>query len=268
MLLILLLFFIPIQIVLCIQGKKGRLENFFSLISPFPSLTLKPISFLKQDDLFEILISDKDNFFKTFFDYDLSARQVKTLEEYCEKTKNSVSIFSENEKSKIKKCSEECDKYLISVGSSFPGFDGIKASNIPWKFGKITGRLYEHGLSHTRLNDLIVLSDNCFSNNDQMFTRTLIHEKIHLYQKQYPGDIEIYMNKNNIIRHKKREYSDYIRPNPDLDEWIYKDKKTEFIFKAEYNSKLPKNILDVKITNQIFEHPFEKMAIDISNNYK
>ena len=257
LLIVFLLLFILFRIIFCSQNK-NRLEKFFS-----PSL----LSFLNQDELFQLLISDKDNFFKTLYDYDLFARQIKTLEEYSGKIKVSVSIFSGNEKTKIKKCSEECDKYLTSLGTSFPGFDGVKASNIPWKFGKVSGRLYEYGLPHTRFDDLIILSEYTLTNNDQNLTRTLIHEKIHLYQKQYPDDTEVYMKHNNIIKLKKREYNDYIRPNPDLDDWIYKNCKTGFVFKCEYNSKLPKNILDVKDRDQLNEHPFEKMAIDISNNY-
>ena len=155
----------------------------------------------------------------------------------------------------------------MSLGASFPGFDGVKASNIPWKFGRVTGKLYEYGLAHTRFNDVIIFSEDSLNNTEPQFTKTLIHEKIHLYQKQYPNDVQTYLSYNNIVKVKKREYQDYIRANPDLDDWIYKDNKTGFIFKCEYNSKIPKNILDVKNTNQLFEHPFEKMAVEISNQF-
>ena len=59
-----------------------------------------------------------------------------------------------------------------------------------------------------------------------------------------------------------------IRANPDLDDWIYKDKITGFIYKCEYTSKEPQNILDVKNTDQLLEHPFEKMAVEISQQRK
>jgi len=271
LLILFLLFLISFQMILCAQKKRRkRYENFFiSSLTPVPPLTPTKISFLAPENLLPILTSENDNFFQTFFDYDLLfARQSKTLEEYFEKIQRSVSFFSENEKNKIKKCSEECDKYLMSLGASFPGFDGVKASNIPWKFGRVQGKLYEYGLAHTRFNDLIIFSEDSLDKSDAQFTKTLIHEKIHLYQKQYPNDVQTYLSHNNIVKVKKREYNDYIRANPDLDDWIYKDEETGFIFKCEYNSKFPKHILDVKNTNQLFEHPFEKMAVEISSRFK
>lgn len=231
-------------------------------------MTPTKISFLSPENLLPILLSEKDNFFKTFFDYDLFARQSKTLQEYFEKIKPAVSFFSENEKNKLQKCSEDCDNYLMSLGNTFPGFDGTKASNIPWKFGRVQGRRYEYGLAHTRFNDVIIFSEESLNNPEPLLTKTLIHEKIHLYQKQYPDDVQTYLNHNNIVKLKKRDYQDYIRANPDLDDWIYKDNKTGFIFKCEYNSKFPTNILDVKNTNQLFEHPFEKMAVEISGRLR
>jgi len=268
LLILFLLFLISFQMILCAQKRKRRHENFISSLTPVPPLTPTKISFLPPENLLPILLSEKDNFFKTFFDYDLFARQSTTLQDYFEKIKLSVSFFSDNEKNKIQKCSIECDNYLMSLGSTFPGFDGVKASNIPWKFGRVQGRLYEYGLAHTRFNDVIIFSEESLNNPEPLLTKTLIHEKIHLYQKQYPDDVQTYLNHNNIAKLKKREYKDYIRANPDLDEWIYKDQKTGFIFKCEYSSKFPKNILDVKNTNQLFEHPFEKMAVEISNRLR
>ena len=230
-----------------------------------PPLTATSLYFLEKDQLFNSLTSKNDKFFDSFFDYDLYARQIKSVDDYFEKIKSSVSLFTQEEKGKLQKCCEESDKYLMSLGLTYPGFDGVKASNIKWKFGKVIGKLYEYGLAHTRFNDLIILSNQNISDDFKTLTRTLIHEKIHLYQKQYPRDIEMFLQQNNIIRLKKREYTDFIRANPDLDQWVYKDQTTGFVFKCEYNSKFPKNILDVKNLDQLFEHPFEKMAVDISH---
>jgi hypothetical protein len=126
----------------------------------------------------------------------------------------------------------------------------------------------ESSACYSKDNDLIIFSEDSLDKSDSQFTKTLIHEKIHLYQKQYPNDVQTYLSHNNIVKLKKRVYNDYIRANPDLDDWIYKDKNTGFIFKCEYNSKFPKHILDVKNTNQLFEHPFEKMAVEISSRFK
>jgi hypothetical protein len=213
------------------------------------------------------LLSTKDSFFESFYDYDYYARQVKTFDEYLPLIKASVDDFTDDEKAKLQKCTAECDRFLQYV--TFPGFDGTKASNIVWKLGKVKGKLYEYGLPHTRLGNLILLPETNINEESNQLIRTLIHEKIHLYQQQYPDDMKIYLDRSNIVKIKKRQYDDLIRVNPDLDNWIYKDQTTGFVYdKAQYTSKYPANILDVKNPNQQFEHPFEKMAVEISRQRK
>ena len=68
---------------------------------------------------------------------------------------------------------------------------------------------------------------------------------------------------------KKRNINDNIRANPDLDNWIYKD-DNENIYSAIYKDN-PSTIEDIEyfpVNNQSYEHPYEKMAIEIENNYK
>ena len=259
-LLLFLFLFVVIQLIRC----QNREDFFFiSSLSPIPPLSSTSVSFLTKNELYNTLISNDDKFFDTFFDYDMKARQIQSITQYAPMIKSAVNFFSETEKAKIQKCTKLCDDYLMTI-HDISGFDGVKASNIPWIIGKISGISYEYGLPHTRQNSIIVLPNKNINDNDSELTRTLIHEKIHLYQKIYSSDIEVYLEQHNMVRIKKREYDDYIRANPDLDDWIYKDKITGFIYKCEYSSKEPQNILDVKNTNQLFEHPFEKMAVEIS----
>ena len=85
----------------------------------------------------------------------------------------------------------------------------------------------------------------------------------------YPNDVQLYIKLNGFIPIKKREMNDNIRANPDLDNWIYKDKESN-IYKAEYK-KDPKTIKDViyyPTDTQLYEHPYETMAITIENLYK
>ena len=274
--LLIIIFFFFLILCLCILlhrkkkkdrklKRKHRREQFISSLSPVPPLSPTPISFLSEKELLPIIMSNKDNFFVSFFDYDLVARQSQSLQDYLQKITTTVSSFSPLEKQKLQVCSEESDKFLIKT--HFPWFDGVKASNIPWNFGKVTGKVYEDGLPHTRFHNFIILSTENLADNEKVLTRTLIHEKIHLYQKQFPEDVKAFLDYNNIIKIKPREYNDMIRANPDLDNWIYKDQKTGFVFKCEYNSKFPKHILDVKNNNQLYEHPFEKMAIDVTRDF-
>lgn len=269
MLLLVLLFIIVLyQLMSCPYRQRRyrrKRESFISSLSPTETAPT-PITFIGKDKL-RMLLSTKDMFFESFFDYDYYARQIKTFEEYLPLIQASVDDFTEDEKIKLQKCTAICDHYLQYV--TFPGFDGVKASNIVWNLGKVKGTLYEYGLPHTRLRNLIVLPDTNINEDNNQLIRTLIHEKIHLYQQQYPEEVQIYLNKSNLVKYKKREYNDFIRVNPDLDDWIYKDRTTGFLYdKAQYNSKYPRNILDVKTTNQLYEHPFEKMAVEISRQRK
>lgn len=273
MLLLIIIFLFFLILCLCIllhkkkkkHRKRNRREQFISSLSPVPPLSPTAITFLSEKELLPILTSDKDNFFNSFFDYDLHARQSQSIEEYKQKFSTAISSFSPQEQQKLQVCCDQSDKYLMNT--HYPWFDGVKASSILWNFGKVNGKIYEDGLPHTRFHNFIILSTENLADNEKVLTRTLIHEKIHLYQKQFPEDVKAFLDYNNIIKIKPREYNDMIRANPDLDNWIYKDQKTGFVFKCEYNSKFPKHILDVKNNNQLYEHPFEKMAIDVTRDF-
>jgi hypothetical protein len=240
------------------------LENFFFISSLGTPLSPNPVEFVAKDQLYRELISNEDGFYSSFFDYDWKARKVGGLEEYKKLIGKAVRDFNENEKQKLRLCMESCDKFLEKVNMS--GFDNIKALNIGWRVGRVEGRLYEYGLPHTR-KDLIILSDENMNEDVRTLTRTLIHEKVHLYQKQNNDDMERYMEMNNFERHKLREYEDLVRANPDLDAWIYKNRVTGQVYKCEYTSSDPNSIIDVKNTDQMFEHPFEILAVKIGKLY-
>jgi hypothetical protein len=81
--------------------------------------------------------------------------------------------------------------------------------------------------------------------------------------------VKNYLEKNNFKIIKQRTFFDNIRANPDLDNSIYSDDKNN-IYKALYNSNKPTSIEDITyypLKNQLYEHPFEKMAIEIENKY-
>jgi flavodoxin len=256
-----------IQLILCCEKPRRDIIDYFyiSSLTPVPPMTPNPIMFVSQTELYLELISNNDKFYDTFYDYDWKARKVSSLDQYKDNIRQAVSSFTEEQQTKLKQCTKQCDDFLMTV--NIAGFDNIKASNIPWKIGRVKGRLYEYGLPHTRHDDLIVLSDENINDDVTTLTRTLIHEKIHLYQKQNTEENQKYLEMNNFEKYKRREYSDLIRANPDVDNWIYKNKVTGLLYKCQYNSMNPENIMDVKNTNQLFEHPFEKLAVMVGQMY-
>ena len=221
------------------------------------------IYFLNKNDLSSILIKDEDNYYKTFFGYDLYARNIKSIDEYEDRIKDSVVNLSEKEKNKLIKCCNIVDEKLKEI--NFEGFDGLKASNIMWKIGAIKGKSYENGLPHTRKYVIVLPIEKINLKTTKQLCTLLCHEKVHVYQKKYKEDIDKYLKKNDITILKQREEKDMVRANPDLDNYIYTN-NNNIIYSAKYNSIKPSSIIDIEYNNdgtQSSEHPFEKMAIDI-----
>jgi hypothetical protein len=224
------------------------------------------IYFLDKEQLFDLLKNDNDNYYKTFSKNDYKTRNINNINEYINLIKESTTDFTDLEKDKLIRCAKKVNIYFDNI--KYEWFNGKKANAILWKFGCIKGKLYENGLPHTRI-DTIILSKEHLELYDNKLIKLLIHEKIHVYQKMYPNDVQLYIKLNGFIPIKKREINDNIRANPDLDNWIYKDKESN-IYKAEYK-KDPKTIRDViyhPSDSQLYEHPYETMAITIENLYK
>ena len=224
------------------------------------------IYFLNKNNLYDILIKDEDNYYKTFFNYDLYARNIKNIDEYEQKIKDSVVNLTEKQKNKLIICCNIVDEKLKEI--NFDGFDGVKASNIMWKIGAIKGKSYENGLPHTRKYIIVLPIEKINLKTTEQLCKLLCHEKVHVYQKKYKEDIEKYLKKNDISILKIREKNDMVRANPDLDNYIYTN-NNNIIYYAKYNSTKPSSIVDIEYNNdgtQSSEHPFEKMAIDIENS--
>ena len=225
------------------------------------------IYFINSNDLYNILKNDEDNYYKTFYKLDFKTRNINNIEEYINYIKKSVYDPNKEEKNKIKKCINNANSRLQKL--NFNWFDGNKAKELPWKIGCIQGKLYENGLPHTR-GEIIILSKKDINEyTESKLTNTLIHEKVHIYQKLYKNDVEKYLNEYNFSIVKERDQYDNIRSNPDLNNIIYKDNNNN-IYKATYENN-PKSIEDIvynPINNQSYEHPFEYMAIFIENYNK
>jgi hypothetical protein len=252
---ILLILAIVLYIIFYIFNKNTKIEFFNN-----------DIIFLNDKELYNILVKDEDNYYKSFFKNDLYSRKINSIDEYNNLISLSVYNFTDSQKNKLIKCINHADIFFdkIDVDFIFPE----KINKIKWKLGCIKNKLYENGLPHTRKEIIIINTNDIDNYSEKKLIKTLIHEKIHLYQKKYIDDVNIYLEKNNFIKFKKREEYDNIRANPDLDQWIYKDNKKN-IYSAIYNNN-PSSIEDIIYypkNNQSFEHPYEKMAIEIENMY-
>jgi hypothetical protein len=254
-----IIFFLIIIFILSIQ-------KLFIYIDYFTNYDNIDILFLSKENLYNILKNNKDSYYNKFYKNDFKARNINNINEYIYNIKYYIEDMNNEHKKKLKNCIIKVNNFFNNINKDW--FNGIKANNINWIIGMNIGNYYENGLPHTRDN-VIILSKHHIENYDEhKLIKTLIHEKVHLYQKIYKDDVNIYIKKNNFTKIKLRNEFDNIRANPDLDNWIYKDNKNN-ILKATYNNN-PSSIEDIKyspINVQSYEHPFEKMAIEIENLY-
>jgi hypothetical protein len=215
------------------------------------------IIILNDNELLDVILSDFDNYYKTFSSLDLKVRKVNSIEEYKNKIKNSptnINLFLKNKLiNVINKIDNIFDNYKVI------GFDGKKANKIKWKIGIVKDKNYENGYPHTRNDVIIIPYESLFSKH---LMSTLIHEKVHIYQKTYPEDIEKYLNHHNFI--KINNIHKNIRANPDTNNFIYKNSRNQPLL-CLYNEN-PENLMDCTfypIDHQKYEHPFEYMAYTI-----
>lgn len=220
------------------------------------------IIFLNKNNLSDYLIQDNDNYYKTFNNNDMIVRNIKNINEYYKMINKSVVDSNDTIKNKILECIKKIENKFNNKNYEY--FNGNKFNNITWKIGFIKGKLYEEGLPHTRDQVIILPIEYIESINNDTLIRLLIHEKIHVYQKIYHDDIAIYLINNNFTMVDNNINNK--RANPDMDDKLYMDKDNN-IYYSQYN-KNPKSIMDVRyfpINESLYEHPFEKMAYEISN---
>ena len=230
----------------------------FAFLSSYSN---QKIVFLGKQRLCDFLLSDSDNYYKTFTKQDRMVRKIDNINDYHRLIEQSVGEFTPTQKESISKCVEIADGFFKGIET--PWFHGYRASQIPWKFGCVVGNKYEEGLPHTRL-DTIILPSNAVNQPDKALVSLLIHEKVHVYQKCYPGDISRYSQKYNLTIVGKRTTTDNIRANPDTNSDIY-GSNSGTIFAMEYNAN-PTSISDTRGDGKQ-DHPNEKMAYEIAGMY-
>ena len=161
--------------------------------------------------------------------------------------------------------------------------NGNDIAGIKWVFANTyanhfndTIKEYEEGLPHTREN-IIFVSKNVLKYDELNLTNTLIHEKIHIYQRYNSVLFENIIKDMGLIEIDKKAYKSakYIRSNPDTNSKIYyapdntkKGIATDAnVMVCLYRNNNPNSINDVIHKNYSTEHPYEKIAYEIAENY-
>jgi hypothetical protein len=231
-----IIFILTFIIIIIVSKSTEKYTNYISNV------------YLTREESSNIIKNDSDNYIKNLSKYDLYARDVSMPEEYIYKIIEGCLNFTESQIEKLNSCSKIARKFFNN--------------KYIWKFCLINN-VYEEGFPHTRM-DIIFLSPNIVNYTDDNLIKILIHESVHIYQRYNKTEINNYLQENGYTVSRRRDSEPFIRANPDLDEYIYKDKNgVEMINK--YKSSMPKGINDIIPSKN--EHPFETMAYEISEEY-
>jgi ASC-1-like (ASCH) protein len=238
----------------------GYIYFFYNYYFEYFEYTTNDIIILSKENTLAIIINNNDKYYNTFTSLDLQVRNVKSIEEYKKIISKCPITINNLSRNKIKKSIKKI--YNIFKNYKYVGFDGNKANKITWKIGIVDGYQYEENFPHTR-DDVIIIPKNLISKND--LTRVLIHEMVHIYQKIYPEDMQLFFDVNLIKNISMKTQNKNIRANPDIDGKIYSFNNLQMICLYKDN---PKSIMDVIYpnNNHWFEHPYEYLAYSIEND--
>lgn len=212
------------------------------------------IIYYSSNDIIYILNDTFNDYYNNMDDNNIKLRGIIDINLFLNNLYRCFYSCNEYEKYILNNAINIANKKLNTIECH--GFYPYKLNNIPWKIGFSYLYDYEFGLPHTH-NDIIILNKDNIYDND--LVTILIHERIHVYQRLFPYDIEEYLLYNNFERIAKK--TDIDRVNPDTDEYIYA--KDGLIFEC----KIDNNKVKCTRNNSKYEHPFEYMAYTLSESF-
>jgi hypothetical protein len=234
--------------------------------------------YMSYEETALFLENDEDKYVANLSPLDLYARKVSSKDEYINIIKNEAIHFNKGDKLILDSCTKKADELLRNINinniSTESNLDYSKylnykdIANIKWVLAitkSDNGGKYENGLPHTRKH-IIFLSQDVLNYSEDEIIRLLIHEKIHIYQRYNEALFKTiiynmgYTDSHDIPREKLK----YVRSNPDVNNKIYKNKNTGELMICLYRSDKPQNINDIVTQNYSMEHPYEKIAYEIS----
>jgi len=223
--------------------------------------TKSNVNFLSKYDTITFIRNDPDGYTESLTDLDIISLKSSSKQDYIQKSCDDALDFTEDQKNKLYDCCVEADSFLRSL-NSFPHINGKRIASLKWNLALTNGKWYEDGYPHTR-KDVIFITPSVIDTSD--CTRILVHEKIHVYERLYPRDIEKWMKHMGYKVHKRFDEYPMRRSNPDLDGWVYIDPEGNETL-AMFKSNNPKGINDSEYPGKKdwkFEHPYETLAYKV-----
>ena len=262
---LIILSIVIIAIVVYMIVKKPHIKGFSGIMYPTDNTH---ITFLRAKDTANFIISDPDTYTFNLSPLDLHARKAASYQEYEEASARTARDFTPSEVFTLTRAAKRADSIMSKITlAGCPSFSE-NLLKIPWIFASTQGTTYEDGLPHTRLNVIFLSSTSIarlFADENEL-VRILIHEKIHIQQRLHPMETLALLKERGYIQWKERLGVPRIRANPDLDPWIYIDPSTKQQMAAYYTSDTPTSISDITLSSVNYEHPYELIAYEATEN--
>lgn len=261
-------------------------KEMFEEPTPSTSPTFPFVSLTREDFEAQVNLSD---FFNSLSEEDLKARAKKDTmlqggEHYKNEYKSAYEDLTETDKALLKRVIDEANK----LTSQYKNLQQLE-----WRIAKVKNTV-EYGLPHTLGNMIVINRDNLLRPENEL-VKTLIHEKIHIYQRMNTTSSKEWITKVGFrallpseFATLNKELLQLRRSNPDIDTNTYVHIKSNLVLRQLYNNNTPSSIMDSKavgiplsgnynpipLTNTILglpttfycqlEHPYEIMACLLS----
>ena len=213
------------------------------------------IEFLSDSQCSDLIHSDTDGFIQSMSEVDIRARNANDKDHYKTIASGLCRSFSKDDKERIVRLV----KSIKPVDLTSFGINMDKWNKIHLKFAFSE---YEDQYPHTR-GDVIIFNSRTLNRSDSDVINTIIHEKVHIYQKMYPNDVEKYLSSIGFVKMVPISAYPLGRLNPDTDRMVYKDGSGK-VYIAEYNTSEPSGLWDINSSAE-GEHPWEVMAYKIAD---
>lgn len=213
------------------------------------------VNFCTRHTIAWYIIEDPDKHIANLNMTDIHDRNCNTRDEYKSVCIDNIQEFSMYQKIKIISYVKEASDFLSTVRS--PYIDNKIIMSMPWKF-VLTNNTIEYGLPHTR-GGIIFIPISIFNNIEPEIIRTLIHEKIHVYQKLHSEIFEQALFDNNYYLIKTLHKTD-TSANPDINSNVYMHPNGKIM--------MPRKQKEINTPDDaMYEHPNELIAYNISREY-
>ncbi len=193
---------------------------------------------------------------------DIRARGADSAEAYLTRYERSIVPLSEKQKDAIEDLAHGVDNLTKAYKRLYA---------IPWKVVAFQG--VEHDFPHT-IADIVFLPIDILDDTAKSAMETLLHEKIHVYQRAFPLETNLLVQKMwGYKMHSLRARHPLARNNPDLNQVVYGRQRWGML--QEFTNTA-NDLRDSKVrfvgdepdtwtaVAERYEHPYERMAYEIS----